>query len=361
MNARKKAPPSLVQPAFAAAEFETKRRQKFLTLDVFQRNERWIQTLHESNLGTIARLRREGDLEPFGQHAHFDHDLQRLQLHYTAGDSIEDLLPLFDEVLLWLSLWNTGFSEYLEHLQREDPTVKLRTNASPLNIDESLEDFQTAISIASLAVLFGDAAAARFVADSFAEYLDKDMLLSGVLEPALPAPSSGETFYHRWPYDPLLDAAFTADTDGEASAFVKKYLDGWYKGFEGVSWHDGHLVHKEHMMPYYGYWSFEAAAVCVIYDIDDSLFREHLVYPKDLADWARRNDSIGKVKAGPLDARVSSSTRLSCLGSQPCPREGFWFTPARADSRRVFAQAEVMPEVGGDYGITIWQWDQQQT
>jgi len=45
---------------------------------------------------------------------------------------------------------------------------------------------------------------------------------------------------------------------------------------------------------------------------------------------------------------------------QPCPRSGFWFTPAQAGSRRYFKSGDLMPEVGGDYGATIWQWDQNQ-
>ncbi|MCY1246823.1 hypothetical protein D9M72_600960 [compost metagenome] len=87
------------------------------------------------------------------------------------------------------------------------------------------------------------------------------------------------------------------ETPEEASAKVKEYLDGWYKSFEGVPWHDGHrhAVEGEYM-PYYGYWSFEAAAVCVIHDIEDSSFRDHLLYPKDLADWARANRSLERLK-----------------------------------------------------------------
>lgn len=51
---------------------------------------------------------------------------------------------------------------------------------------------------------------------------------------------------------------------------------------------------------------------------------------------------------------------LRCESGQPCPRKGYWFTPARPDSRRGFEQGEVMPATGGDYGTTIWQWDEQQ-
>ncbi|MEK8032528.1 hypothetical protein AACH06_17030 [Ideonella sp. DXS29W] len=50
-----------------------------------------------------------------------------------------------------------------------------------------------------------------------------------------------------------------------------------------------------------------------------------------------------------------------CEALRPCPREGWWVTPAKADSRRRFQLGELMPEVGGDYGATIWQWDERQS
>jgi hypothetical protein len=48
------------------------------------------------------------------------------------------------------------------------------------------------------------------------------------------------------------------------------------------------------------------------------------------------------------------------IAGQPCPREGWWVTPAKTNSRRHFKAGEVMPDVGGDYGATIWQWDDKQ-
>jgi hypothetical protein len=54
------------------------------------------------------------------------------------------------------------------------------------------------------------------------------------------------------------------------------------------------------------------------------------------------------------------ATRLRCEGGQPCPREGYWFTPASTEGRRHFKQGEVMPDMKSGYGQTIWQWDEQQ-
>lgn len=59
-------------------------------------------------------------------------------------------------------------------------------------------------------------------------------------------------------------------------------------------------------------------------------------------------------------ALAQSAVGLRCEAGQPCPRTGYWFTPAKADSRRRFDQGKTMPSLGGDYGVTIWQWDERQ-
>ena len=65
--------------------------------------------------------------------------------------------------------------------------------------------------------------------------------------------------------------------------------------------------------------------------------------------------------AAAVSASASNiSRRQSIPAGQPCPQEGWWLTPAKAGSRRLFKQGEIMPSVGGDYGATIWQWDSDQ-
>ncbi len=56
----------------------------------------------------------------------------------------------------------------------------------------------------------------------------------------------------------------------------------------------------------------------------------------------------------------TSAPRLRCEAGQPCPREGWWFTPAKANSRRHFKAGEVMPDFQSDWGQVIWQWDARQ-
>jgi hypothetical protein len=56
----------------------------------------------------------------------------------------------------------------------------------------------------------------------------------------------------------------------------------------------------------------------------------------------------------------AAGIRLRVIAGNPCPQAGFWCTPAKLDSRKRFAVGDNMPSVGGDYGITIWQWDEDQ-
>jgi hypothetical protein len=62
---------------------------------------------------------------------------------------------------------------------------------------------------------------------------------------------------------------------------------------------------------------------------------------------------------GDQSANIQTN-RLRCEAGQPCPQEGYWFTPASPSSRRPFKRGELMPEFTSGYGLTIWQWDENQ-
>lgn len=85
---------------------------------------------------------------------------------------------------------------------------------------------------------------------------------------------------------------------------------------------------------------------------DDTLETRKLV----AASGAQGIESIEWHKAGSLQEK--SPKRL--IAGEACTRSGFWLTPAKSSSRRYFKLGDVMPELGGDYGATIWQWDQNQ-
>lgn len=64
---------------------------------------------------------------------------------------------------------------------------------------------------------------------------------------------------------------------------------------------------------------------------------------------------------GPLELDESiPPEQRRCAAGYFCPKAGYWMTPAKTDSRRMFREGDVMPELGSAWGMTIWQWDADQ-
>lgn len=155
------------------------------------------------------------------------------------------------------------------------------------------------------------------------------------------------------PYENLF-YALTEDDPVEQLSELNLFLKHWYKDLAGTGWHDAHLADGG----YYGYWSFEAAAAVILLGIEnDSSLHKYLYYPKDLVAWSREN-AARFADGGTGDG--ASRSRPNVPAGQPCPETGWWFTPAKEHSRRYFKQGETMPDVGGDYGTTFWQWSPDQ-
>jgi hypothetical protein len=340
------------------ASFRDERRQKFLTEKYFKLNRAYCEDEIVQNAKAIADNVFLVSESPFAgiRGSSFKNQLKLLRLHYTAGGSIESLKPLFADAMKWFGEWHRAYGLQIQALAQESGE-DLRTDGTPLPFDD-LFHFQLAIDLTSLGLLLGEGDEVRAVASWLERYRGTDMLFETLIEPAVADPNTEVTeFFHSAPYDPLLDAIYTAETPQEASAFVKKYLEGWYKAFDGVPWHNGHLQVTDEYSNYEGYWAFEAAAVCVIHNIDDSTFRDHIVYPQDLADWACAHKVMDRIKP----AAGAKPLRLRCEGKQPCPQAGYWFTTAQKNSRRLFKAGEKMPEIkDSPWGATIWYWDEQQ-
>ena len=166
-----------------------------------------------------------------------------------------------------------------------------------------------------------------------------------------------EEWFHEAPYGNLIDS-FYRDNAEARIADLKSYLKIWYASMAKAPWFDSHIgIGPSGCGAYFGYWAVEAAAAAYLLDIDDSSFREHLVYPKDLVDFARSMDTAA-VSSSMVEGDLSS---MRVEGGQPCPRAGCWATPAQQNSRRLFKAGEVMPTFEHSaYGATIWQWSEVQ-
>jgi len=325
-------------------QFHEKRRQQFLGEQHFLLAQKSCDEGVQNIGKIIEEAVQEGDLSYVQSSASMRGFLQfnRLILHYTAGAPIESLRSELEEVV-------AAYERYGNHLwkytgDRNEVVFKFY----------SLDEYCQLMQLVGLCFLLHR----RDLLPRLAALQDgeeranvgSDWLLEEFLSYAPMDRQETEHVCATRPYEPLIDAMSSADNDA-AIKDLNLFLKHWYKDLAGTGWHDSH---KGDGSGYYGYWSFEASAAVLLLGIeDDSSLHKYLYYPKDLIAWSRTNTQLSEAQEGKL-------TRLRSVAGQTCPKEGFWFTPAKADSRQKFAQGQVMPTVGGDYGTTIWQWDEAQ-
>lgn len=309
-----------------------KRRQVFLTESIYKKlashyqgvEAFWSQThLDSDSTEEESSLKAQSILSA---------SVSGLILEYTAGTDIHALNPLLENVITKYETFQKTLAIY-EGVQ----------NISPLAIGDWLDQYEECVQIMSICILLDrDDLLARFVTliDN-AGYAGKDALYEDLLTKVLPPRTDVDTWYHLI-YSKLLYAIY-AETPQESSDLVDQYCKEWYPAFTQAPWHDTHLVEEEG--GYFGYWSFEAGAIAYLYDIDDSHI-SHMVYPKDLVEYAR------KIRESDKTERT-----LKVYAGDNCTRSGFWYTPAKSNSKRFFNQGEFMPEFkDSSWGATIWYW-----
>jgi hypothetical protein len=107
----------------------------------------------------------------------------------------------------------------------------------------------------------------------------KDWLLEYLISSRIQGRPQVDSLIFPKPYASLKKAVDETDP-AKRSAIVKHYLEKeWYKGHKDAYWYDNL---KGRYDTFFGYWSFEAAAVVKIAGIDDSSFRDNEYYPKDM-------------------------------------------------------------------------------
>ena len=320
------------------SNFSAKRRQKLLGQTGMEAFDRELIAYEEAKQKLLLRedLRAEG-----AQSARWtigSNRLERLILHYTAGEAVEDLVERLPPVV-------TALNEFSLHEKRKPG------HAAAFEITQ-VEAYVYMFWILGLSTLLGH----RELVPVVLGWVNKDPEFNrgrdGLFEFVVEKLTGSRyevdrVLLHPDPYLSLAKA--TVVPPEERPLQVAAFLQDWYKGMDDCYWHGAH-TEKGSQSAFFGYWSFEAALVTYLWDIDDSSYRDHQFYPKDLVDYARQNF--------PYSSTIENSTvGLRCDAGQPCPKEGWWFTPAEENSRRYFKLGEVMPSVGGDYGATIWQWD----
>ena len=194
-------------------------------------------------------------------------------LKYTFGESIEDVKKEFGKVINyanenWVGLW----------LLQLKPDQKL--------YQYTLSGYDEMLCMLSLGYLL-DIVKADF--EKLVNLIDKDGVKDFLLEFIIRAKLKNRTLITNENYQTRFDIPKVfkklreaiIETDKiEAEKLTKEFIkQDWYKNHKGQGWYDSH---KSKYDIYYGYWSFEAAAIVKIMGLDDSSFRNCDYYPKDL-------------------------------------------------------------------------------
>ncbi|KTB97134.1 hypothetical protein AO386_25890 [Pseudomonas syringae ICMP 11292] len=199
--------------------------------------------------------------------------LDKLLASYTAGENIGSLIPLLESLI-----------EKYETRQKMLAALENLPKISPLALDDWLNQYEEAVQVIGLCILLHRTdLLTRFVKlIDQAGYAGDDTLYEDLLKKLLPDRDDVDEWYHDV-YTPLIHAIY-ADDKKEASSLLQNYCQKWYPAFKQAPWHDTHLQGEDGN--YVGYWAIEAGAIAFLYGIDDSKIN-HMVYPKDLVEYAR--------------------------------------------------------------------------
>lgn len=336
--------------------FHELRRQQFLYEDLYQKtraNQVLLIEGQQKNKRTAESAREKSAVHRFLYLEAF----WIWMLDYTAGLPIDELAPRISGIVDAFEEWNDINQALQKEAALKYPEYgPYEYQAAP---DFSiLFDYEDTLQLLSIAILLRDRRSIKRMIYILRSHRGQDglfeELIGGYVEDEMTLPSC----VLGAPYDILLQV-FYEENENKTFALLQQYLNQWYPAMKDhPRWYDEHLkINKQGYAGYYGYWAFEAAAIVYILDLDDSQLN-HLVYPKDLVDYARKLRNEGRYTS--LEAEMLiHSTRVE--GGQPCPKTGYWETPAKLNSRSSFKQGDLMPVFDdSEYGYTIWQWSEEQ-
>lgn len=322
-------------------DFESVRRQPYLSKSAFdgtlkhflEGREILAQTLAENEGKPASRSRVLRVIA--------DQKWDDFQLRFTAGEEMQSLRTILGEVV-------NAYEQYadaLDILSDED-------YHAPFILDDVIDRYVAYLNLICAAILLHreDLIPVIYGLNAGTDYDGEDAIIEELLTFYLPDRPKLNEWYWEKPYALLLDVLDVTDS-AERPKAMKKYVKAWYPAMKGRAFFFGkHEKIEEDFSPYFGYWAMCAAAFTYLYDIDDTSYRNELVYPKDLVDYAR---SVPR-RAVDFD---DGTQLLRVAGGQACPREGAWFSPAKMGSARHFTVGEIMPVFdASEYGSTIWQW-----
>ncbi|USX26733.1 DUF1911 domain-containing protein [Oxalobacteraceae bacterium OTU3CINTB1] len=255
-------------------EFDNRRRQIYLD--------------EESYRNTVAQLEAENAIESPQNLPLVDRcrDLQMaaldswiiFQLRYTAGESLADLANSLDSIVIAYERWIACLDE-----------VPDDDYYPPFIMNDMIDTYVGYLNMVAVAILLRrEDLVPRICAFNEGTDFDRvDAVLEELFKLFLPDRPWLDYLLWKKQYKKLLDVV-DSDTPEEMAAEMRQHVKKWYTNMKGKAHFWGkHEKIKPEFTPYFGYWAMCSGAFTYLYDIDDSSYRDELVYPKDLVDYAR--------------------------------------------------------------------------
>jgi hypothetical protein len=197
-------------------------------------------------------------------------------MHYSVGDDIEVLRPLLSQAIKYQAIkWKDNNSRYL--------------------LDE--DGYYDLVTMLSMAVLLEVSKQEVIILMNMwrgKSFTDNDILLELLFSALLPkeeyeeyskefreARKSGISIGgENGPYVFVKGLLALKDKKAQEKYMKTNYIKHWYRRCKNIiAWYN---IHKENILGYYGYWSFESVALTKILGLDDSSYRDNQFYPKDM-------------------------------------------------------------------------------
>lgn len=191
---------------------------------------------------------------------------------YSGGSPISDIklqipigLKLISES--WDGFWlvdHNGKKLNQYGLSGYDEMLWMLSLGYLLNIDE--EDFEKLVEVIDR--------------DGVKDYLFEFIIRAKLKERQPISQESYAEFFGVPEIFKKLRQAINETDKAKAEKLIKEFITkDWYKNHKDAGWYNSH---KSKHDTYFGYWSFETAAIVKIMGLDDSSFIDCQYYPKDL-------------------------------------------------------------------------------
>ena len=162
---------------------------------------------------------------------------------------------------------------------------------------------------------------------------EKDGLVERILafyEEGRPAPP--DDCLRHLPYFKTLKIFSAAPSD--RPALMAEYLADWYRASRREPYYNSHTRD----ISFLGYWSWEAAAITCLLDIDDSSYAQAPFYPKDLVDFARQ----ARKDYAPQGFDPIAANELRAKAGDPCLKTDQWQSLDMAPQVHDYQQDDIM-------------------